>query len=111
MSTIGAPGVKLKGSLNPPMGADEKEKMIFELQDRLTQAEKNKEIMATAKDVEAKSGRMAKARYEAQIKELNFKIEKMEQELREKTQESKIASSRLRELQSSGNGLPVKREK
>ena len=35
----------------------------------------------------------------------------MEQELREKTQESKIASSRLRELQSSGNGLPVKREK
>jgi hypothetical protein len=54
---------------------------------------------------------LQKQRYEAQIKELNFKIEKLEQELREKTQESKIASSRLRELQSSGTGLPVKREK
>jgi hypothetical protein len=31
LCTIGAPGVKLKGSLNPPMNADEKEKMIFEL--------------------------------------------------------------------------------
>jgi hypothetical protein len=54
---------------------------------------------------------MAKARYEAQIKELNQKMEKLESELREKTQESKIASSRLRELQSSGTGLPQKKEK
>ncbi len=30
--------------------------------------------------------------------------------MREKEQESKIASSKLRELQSSGTGLPVKRE-
>lgn len=97
--------------MSPPLNADEKEKMIFELQDKLTQAEKNKEIMQQAKESEEKKGRMAKSRYEAQIKELNFKIEKLEQELREKTQESKIASSRLRELQSSGNGLPVKREK
>ena len=39
------------------------------------------------------------------------KMEKLEIELREKTQESKIASSKIRELQSSGNGLPVKRER
>jgi DNA repair exonuclease SbcCD ATPase subunit len=45
-SSLGAPGVKLKGGLaSPPLNADEKEKMIFELTDKLTQAEKNKEIM------------------------------------------------------------------
>lgn len=44
------------------------------------------------------------------MKEMTAKVEKLEQELREKTQESKIASSKIRELQSSGNGLPVKRE-
>jgi hypothetical protein len=38
------------------------------------------------------------------------KIERLEIELREKTQETKIASSKIRELQSSGNGLPIKRE-
>ena len=55
--------------------------------------------------------RLEKARCDAQIKEMNAKMEKLEIELREKTQESKIASSKIRELQSSGNGLPVKRER
>ena len=55
--------------------------------------------------------RVEKARCDAQIKEMNAKMEKLEIELREKTQESKIASSKIRELQSSGNGLPVKRER
>ena len=38
LSTITAgPGIKLKGALaGPPMNADEKEKMIFELTDKLT---------------------------------------------------------------------------
>jgi hypothetical protein len=54
---------------------------------------------------------LEKIRCDAQIKEMNAKMEKIEIELREKTQESKIASSKIRELQSSGNGLPVKRER
>lgn len=43
------------------------------------------------------------------MKEMQAKMERLEQELREKTQESKIASSKIRELQSSGDGLPVKK--
>jgi len=66
LATLGAPGGKLKGGLmSPPLNADEKEKMIFELQDKLTQAEKNKEIMQQAKESEEKKARMAKSRYEA----------------------------------------------
>ena len=43
------------------------------------------------------------------MKEMQAKMERLEQELREKTQESKIASSKIRELQSSGDGLPAKK--
>ena len=49
-SSLGVPGVKAKGALGPPATADEKEKLIFEIQDKLTQAEKNKEIMQQAKE-------------------------------------------------------------
>lgn len=96
-----------KGGL--PIELD-KEKQIDELKDKLLQAEKNKEIMQSARDSEINKNRMMRSRYEAQLKELNAKIEKLEVELREKTQESKIASTKIRELQSSGNGLPIKRE-
>lgn len=73
-------------------------------------AEKNKEILQKANETEVKSSRIQRARYEAQLKECNAKIERLEVELREKTQESKIASSKIRELQTSGTGLPMKRE-
>jgi hypothetical protein len=37
---------KLKGALmGPPMNGDEKDKMIYELTDKCTQAEKAKEIL------------------------------------------------------------------
>lgn len=93
------------------MGFEEKNKQIDELTDKLLQAEKNKEILQKAAESEAKALRIAKARFAEKEKEMNAKMEKLEIELREKTQESKIASSKIRELQASGSGLPaVKRE-
>ena len=102
----GAEGSKLK----PLPGFEDKDKIIEELKDKLLQAEKNKEILQRSIESEVKSSRIGRSRLEAANKELNLKLEKLEQELREKTQESKIASTRIRELQTSGNGLPVKRE-
>lgn len=106
-SAIGGDGIG-KTALAP--GEGDREKQIEELKDKLLTAEKNKEILMKASETDSKTMRMTKARYELQLKELNLKIEKLEGELREKTQESKIASSKIRELQSSGNGLPAKRE-
>jgi septal ring factor EnvC (AmiA/AmiB activator) len=74
------------------------DKSVQELQDKLLQAEREKEIISKAKEAEVKTGRIQRARLEAQIKELNTKIEKLEYELREKSQENKIASTRIREL-------------
>lgn len=78
---LGVPGVKAK-----PVGAPEdKDQKILDLQDRLAQAEKNKDILTQAHETQAKTARQSKARYEAQIKELNAKIEKLEVDLKEKT--------------------------
>lgn len=105
----GASGGASKGKLLPEF--EDKDKVIEELKEKLLQAEKNKEILQKANDSEIKSSRVNKARNEALVKELNMKIEKLEQELRERNLESRIASTKIRELQSSGNGLPIKREK
>lgn len=102
-------GSEGSGKMSMPDEVD-KDKTIEELKDKLLQAEKNKEIFQKATETEQKSSRLQRARYEGQIKELNGKIEKLEVELREKTQESKIASSKIRELQSSATGLPGPRK-
>lgn len=82
----------------PIPGIEDKDKTIDDLRDKLLQAEKNREIIQQSRDSEAKAARLIKGKLDAQIKELNIKIEKLEQELREKTQETRIASTKIREL-------------
>jgi len=90
--------------------AGDPDKALEEHKEKLLTAERNKEILAKAAETEQRAHKLTKAKYEAQLKELNAKVERLEQQVREKEQESKIASSKLRELQASGTGLPAKRE-
>lgn len=90
--------------------AGDSDKALEEHKEKLLTAEQNKEILVKAAETEKRAHKLTKAKYEAQLKEINAKVEKLEQQLREKEQESKIASSKLRELQASGTGLPAKRK-
>lgn len=60
-------GISSTGStkVKPVLGEEDKDRMLEELKDKLLDSEKNKAILQQAKEVESKSGRIQKARFEA----------------------------------------------
>ncbi|CDW91577.1 UNKNOWN [Stylonychia lemnae] len=75
------------------------EKLADELQSKLMQAERQREIAEKARDQEVKKSKKMTKQLQDQINQLQTQLEASQRQIREKEQEGRLASSKLREIQ------------